>query len=225
MRTIVEDVDVDLLHYIGHSDAEGLRCPDGRLDLQSVERTGIRTFLLNSCNSYEQALGLVEAGAVGGVATTEDVYNASAVDVGATIARLLDSGFPLHAAVDVAQQTSLLSDSYLVVGDGSHQLIQPDNAVVMQFTVRRAEPEVDRFKISISSYPGVLGMGGIYHPHAEQFDYYLIGNETPTIEMGADELESLLQQGHVPVKVLTDEGYCLEWNTDLDLDDVESIGV
>jgi hypothetical protein len=43
--------------------------------------------------------------------------------------------------------------------------------------------------------------------------------------MDTDELETFIRQGRTPVRALTDEGYRLVWNTDLDLGEVESFGV
>jgi hypothetical protein len=54
----------DFLHYIGHIDGDGFQCANGRLDATALPDTGVDAFLLNACNSYQQGLRLVEAGAV-----------------------------------------------------------------------------------------------------------------------------------------------------------------
>ena len=57
----------DFFHYVGHVDERGMECADGFLDLRSLETTGVDAFLLNACTSYQQGMGLVGAGALGGV--------------------------------------------------------------------------------------------------------------------------------------------------------------
>jgi hypothetical protein len=36
---------MDFLHYIGHIDADGFECRDGRLDVRTLDRVGVDAFL------------------------------------------------------------------------------------------------------------------------------------------------------------------------------------
>ncbi|MFB6197755.1 MAG: hypothetical protein ABEI52_05720, partial [Halobacteriaceae archaeon] len=76
--------DVDLFHYIGHIDGGGFECVNGKLDASTLGSVGVDAFFLNACQSYEQGLELIQAGAVGGVVTLRDVVNTGAVKIGRT---------------------------------------------------------------------------------------------------------------------------------------------
>jgi hypothetical protein len=114
--------DCDVFHYIGHADEGGLHCRDGRLDARELDSGAPRLFVLNACQSYEQANALVEAGSVCGVATITDVLNTGAVEVGETVAKLISLGFPVQTAVSVADDTSAFGTDYVVVGDGRYDV-------------------------------------------------------------------------------------------------------
>ncbi|ARS90459.1 hypothetical protein [Natrarchaeobaculum aegyptiacum] len=116
----------DFLHYIGHATEDGIECADGDLDVRTLEAVDLGVFFLNACRSYEQGLALTERGAFGGVSTYADVVNEDAVEAGETMARLLNRGFPLRGALEIAQDHSALGDQYLIVGDGSADIAQSD---------------------------------------------------------------------------------------------------
>lgn len=111
--------DAEFCHYIGHVDERGMRCHDGYLDAHDLDTVGVDAFLLNACHSYEQGRALVERGAYGGVVTTAAVTDDSAAQMGYYLARLLDCGFSLLAALDVALEAQHHRSQYLVVGDGT----------------------------------------------------------------------------------------------------------
>ncbi|WP_049927481.1 hypothetical protein [Halopiger goleimassiliensis] len=126
MATLLADGGYDFLHYIGHATEDGLECPDGDLDIRSLESVDLGVFFLNACRSYEQGLALTRRGAYGGVSTYSDVINDDAVEAGETLARLLNRGFPLRGALEIAREYSTLGDQYLIVGDGSADIAQSD---------------------------------------------------------------------------------------------------
>ncbi|MFC6973886.1 hypothetical protein ACFQL1_03110 [Halomicroarcula sp. GCM10025709] len=115
----------DFFHYIGHTDHEGFTCEDGKLDAASVDTVGVDTFLLNACNSYHQGLALIENGAIGGIVTLNEILNDDAVEIGSSTARLLNSGFPLRAALTISREVSPMGGQYIVVGDGGITVTQP----------------------------------------------------------------------------------------------------
>jgi hypothetical protein len=113
----------DLVHYIGHCELEGLRCPDGALDTASIGDVGARAFFLNACGSYYQGQRLVENGAAAGAVTVRAVLDRPAATVGAAFARLLTAGLPIERALGLARQQITMSTDYAVVGDGTHALV------------------------------------------------------------------------------------------------------
>ncbi|MFC5973315.1 hypothetical protein ACFPYI_18450 [Halomarina salina] len=133
--------DVDFVHYIGHVDERGFRCHDGHLDANALAGVGIDAFFLNACTSYQQGMALIEAGAVGGVVTVDDVVNTGATAVGRMLARMLNAGFPLQSALDVASDESLIGAQYLVVGDGNTEIAQSEGGVTF---VLRLERQAER---------------------------------------------------------------------------------
>ncbi|MFP4591173.1 MAG: hypothetical protein ACLFM8_06915, partial [Halobacteriales archaeon] len=124
LRDVLE-TELDFLHFVGHIDDDGVECVDGKLDIADLDEVGTSAFLLNACQSYRQGRYLIERGGIGGIVTLSEVINRSAVQMGATLARLLNAGFPLYAALDIAKRESLMGLRYIVVGDGRVALTQP----------------------------------------------------------------------------------------------------
>ncbi|WP_207589498.1 hypothetical protein [Halomontanus rarus] len=121
--------ETDFFHYVGHVEGGGFVCRDGILEPESLVDVGVETFLLNGCRSYGTGLALLEAGSVGGIVTVSDVGNPDAVAVGRLIARLLNTGFTLRSAVDVARSYRLVGTQYVVVGDGGRSVTQSGGGV------------------------------------------------------------------------------------------------
>ncbi|MGB9986076.1 hypothetical protein [Salarchaeum japonicum] len=119
--------ETEFLHYIGHIDDAGIECADGKLDLDSIETTGVDAFFLNACSSYRVGAKLVEAGAIGGIVTLSDVLNNAAVTMGRTLARLLNVGYPLNVALETARNESYAGGQYVIVGDGGLGIVQPES--------------------------------------------------------------------------------------------------
>jgi hypothetical protein len=94
------------------------------LDVATVAETGVTAFCLNACQSYTQGRRLVDAGALGGVVTHGEVDSHRAHAVGATLARLLNAGFPLAAALDIVGETRSSGGQYAVVGGGGVSITQ-----------------------------------------------------------------------------------------------------
>ena len=116
----------DLVHFIGHSDEDGLECADGFLSISSVSESNTQTFFLNACGSYHEGVGLVRKGSVAGGVTFEAVTDSQAAKVGTTFARLMVSGYSMERALDKARQQVMTPKDYAVVGDGTHVLTQSD---------------------------------------------------------------------------------------------------
>ncbi|MDS0258881.1 CHAT domain-containing protein [Haloarcula sp. S1CR25-12] len=123
----------DFVHFIGHCEDDGLRCPDGNLSMESLSESRTRTFFLNACGSYEQGLALIEQGSVAGAVTFADVLDSHAAMVGTAFARLLSNGFSIQRALQLARRRIMMSKDYAVVGDGTYALLPgPTDPVVVQ---------------------------------------------------------------------------------------------
>jgi hypothetical protein len=110
------------VHYIGHCEREGLRCPDGHLSLATLSESNAETFFLNACGSFKEGRQLIDRGSVAGGVTFSAVLNQQAVTVGTTFARLLVYGFSIDQAMQLARRRIMMGKNYAVVGDGTHAL-------------------------------------------------------------------------------------------------------
>jgi hypothetical protein len=214
LRSVLTE-ECDFLHFIGHTDRGGLHCADGKLDIDTVEQTGVETFLFNACDSYTQGLALVEAGAIGGIVTLSDIVNDAAVRIGQQIGKLLNLGFPLQQALEIVRSNETLGRPYIIVGDGGVNVVQSQSAVPNLLDITRAE---DDFLLTYRSFPTAeLGMGALTSPNLDQgSDYYLTSGELDTFNLTKAELNEFLELENSPVRVDGD----LYWSDELDLDEV-----
>jgi len=204
--------DTEFFHYIGHTDYEGFTCTDGKLDATELDSVGVDTFLLNACNSYNQGLALVENGAIGGIVTLNEVLNDGAVRIGETVARLMNCGFPLRAALTIARDESILGGQYIVVGDGGITVTQVQSGTPNLLEISEAE---DGFSVSMYTYPtDVKGLGTIIMPFIESCnEHFLTSGRLGTFHVSHDDLSEFLALQEVPVRIDGD----LHWSTSVDL--------
>jgi len=192
--------DRSFLHYIGHTDEDGFECADGKLDVSALDAVGIDAFLLNACTSYQQGVGLIDAGAIGGIVTLSEVFNEGAVRMGETIARLLNGGFPLHAALDIAREESVLGGQYIVVGDGGMSVTQSESRTPFLLDLSRAG---DAYSLGIQTYvTDDAGIGTMSIPHLERVEeYFLSSGPLDRFQLTAEELEQFLALQEMPVQL------------------------
>lgn len=187
----------DFLHYVGHATPDGLKCSDGYLDIAKVPDIGVETFFLNACQSYRQAKRLVERGSIGGIATLSDVTDDQASVVGRTTAKLLDLGYSLRVALEIACTRSVVGGQYLVVGDDGITLVSsdgPPNSCSITSTA-------SRYELIITTYQSTrTGLGALYVPWLDHVDQgYLVGRSIGPFELTASELREFLEYTNVPV--------------------------
>jgi hypothetical protein len=213
---LVLESDLDFLHYVGHIDEAGFQCADGTLDVHSISEVGIDSFFLNACSSYEQGMELIRKGSVGGVVTLDDVIDSGALRVGRTMAQLLNNGFPLRPALDIARERSIVGSKYIVVGDGNADIAHAEGLVPDISEIVRL-PDGDRFEVIINTYPtDYLGIGGVYHPEiAENEEFYLVGSRKMTFTVSREQLRQFLNLEISPVRV---DGE-FTWSNRFDLDE------
>ncbi len=204
------------LHYIGHTEEDGFECADGKLDAATLSETGVDAFLLNACNSYRQGIHLIEAGAVGGIVTLNDIINDGAVRIGETIARLLNAGFPLRAALTIARDESILGGQYIVVGDGGMTVTQAASRTPNLLDIRRTG---DEFAMDIKMYAtDDAGLGTVYMPHLPDNDeYFLNSGNIASFQVPKDDLADFLKLEDVPVR---NNGE-LHWSSSVSVEELE----
>ncbi|WP_312911602.1 hypothetical protein [Natronosalvus caseinilyticus] len=203
----------DFVHYIGHIDREGFQCSDGKLSGTTLEKVGAKAFLLNACQSRNQGLHLVEAGSSGGIVTLGDVINSGAIRMGSMIARVLNRGYPLYAALDVARRKTLVGQQYRMVGNGLISIAQsetgPPNVCIIEKKGSRADIILDTYETS------ELRKGTIFVPYVESNDsYFLTSGKAGPFSLTESELSQFLDLEDVPILY---EGE-IQWSKDFSID-------
>ncbi|WP_247728890.1 hypothetical protein [Halovivax limisalsi] len=208
LRSIFES-NVDFVHYIGHCEQEGLRCPDGYFSTATLEDCNVETFFLNACGSFHEGRTLVERGSVAGAVTFTQVLNDHAVKVGSTFAKLLVNGFGFERAMGLARRRIMMGKDYAVVGDGTHTLTQGEHRTPTTITLEALD-DADRYLLTLSCYSSQL-TGSYYFPHTPGNEYAsLCGNESNFV-LDRDELVTFLAESEAPVIYDGD----LYWSQDL----------
>mgnify|MGYP000176884680 CR=1 FL=1 len=203
--------DADLLHYIGHVDDEGIRCPDGYLDATDLETVGVSAFLLNACDSYDQGRALIDAGAMGGIATMADIINEAATSVGRTAAKLLNQGFSLAATVELIKEYEQIGHHYLVIGDGSTSIVENQSGTPHKMVIEPSDQQ--EYDISLFGYPTLnTPMGSIFSPQIDGVnDFCLNSGEMGNYTITEEKLLDFIHKQELPL----DRGGSLEWSSEL----------
>jgi hypothetical protein len=204
----------DFLHYIGHIEDGHFICQDGKLDVESIDDVAVDTFLLNGCRSYEQGIELINSGSIGGVVTYSEITNKSAIEIGRTIARLLNRGFSLRSALTVVRDQQMVGNQYIVVGDGSIEIAQSESGT--PFVCHLDTNGGGRYELRITTYPTIeSGMGALFTPFISDIEtYFLSGGDVSTFSVDKDTLVQFLRLEQIPVIVDGD----LTWSTELNLE-------
>jgi hypothetical protein len=189
--------ETDFLHYIGHIDERGFECSDGRFDAADIEETGVDAFFLNACESYQQGTYLIESGAIAGVTTLTPVSNDEAEAMGKKVARLLNLGFPLYAALDVTS-TGQEYNNYTVVGDSSFNIVQSDVGIA---SCIRIEKTSESYITTYYTYPtNWISIGSMTKPFVGNTrEYFLTSGKTGEFRLSEKELDEFTSLGEFPV--------------------------
>ncbi|WP_226040101.1 hypothetical protein [Natrinema sp. DC36] len=205
----------DFFHYIGHIDAEGFQCSDGKLNAATVDTVGAKAFLLNACQSQEQGLHLVKAGSIGGIVTLGNVVNSGAVSIGSLIARLLNLGFPLYGALDITRQENIVGQQYRMVGDARTTIAQSETRIPNVCLVNDGKEEIRADVVPYIS--AEIRRGGVFFPYLEPVDLYsVIPHRIEDIIVTNSQLEDFYNEGEFPV--LLNGG--VQWSDELLSDNV-----
>lgn len=208
---------MEFLHYAGHIDDDGFVCRDGKLDATTLREVNVDAFLLNTCHSYEQGMALIEAGAIGGIVTLNELFNHGGVQMGCTLAHLLNTGFPLRSGLEIARNESLSGKQYLVVGDGGLAVGQPESGFPGLCEIERM---ADGFRVTHRAYPTEeRGMGSTVSPYLSSVtEHHLSSTRPHTFEVSQNELAQFLSLEDLPVRI----NGTLRWSSRIDLDTVQS---
>ncbi|WP_049971439.1 CHAT domain-containing protein [Haladaptatus cibarius] len=206
----------DFVHYIGHIDDRGFLCADGSLDAHTLTEVNATAFLLNACESYQQGYELIKKGSRGGVATLSPIGNPSATKLGKILARLLNCGFPLRAALSIARKQSVYGYQYTVLGDGGLSLVQCESGLPHHLKIKRVKN--DRFEVVVNTYPtDIHGFGTHvnFHPDWSQ-ERYIASAPLTTVNLSIEELKSWISYEVRPVEVENQ----LYWSDELQISDI-----
>jgi hypothetical protein len=206
LRTVFETSN-DFVHFIGHCDVDGLRCPDGSFPTASLDACRTRTFFLNACGSYREGLGLVEAGSVAGAVTLTAVLNDHAATVGTSFARLLIYGFDIERAIQLARRRIIMGKDYAVVGDGTHTLAAGEHGPPPVAWLERRD---DRYHLT-HEVVATGTTGGTFRPPCGDDDRAYLHGANTDVEFGCEALVSFLDDRSIPVIYDGD----FHWSTDL----------
>lgn len=219
--------ETDLVHYIGHVDQRGLQATDGYLDARTIDAVGTTAFVLNGCRSFRQGQALVDAGAIAGIVTLENVHNSLATEVGTNIARLLNRGWPLDAAVELVKDDALVGRHYIVVGDGSVEIAKSDSGNPTSTLIDPHQLD-DDFDVTIRAYATrARHLGSIYLPYiAGNQTYYLASGSLNTFTASAEELEEFFSLETEPIHLKQEHAettISLRWSDEVSVDSIRSL--
>jgi hypothetical protein len=209
LRAVLER-DADFFHFIGHVDEAGFVCADGHLDASTLESVGVDAFFLNACDSHEQGLALLDAGAIAGIVTTVDVLNDAAMGMGQLVSRLLDNGFPLGTALRVAAEEHGIEEQYTVVGDGGLQVTQAEGLSAFFTHVETLDDGEYRYRAETFA-TDQSELGSVVVPYSSGVRNWYLAGDTAEARITDAELEESLELGDRPVWFDGD----LRWSSEL----------
>jgi hypothetical protein len=199
LRYVLES-ETDFLHYIGHIDERGFECSDGMLDVADLDSVGVDTFFLNACRSYRQGMKLIDRGAIAGVVTLEDILDSGALRIGRAMARLLNRGFPMRAALNIASGQSIIGNQYLVVGYGNMDVTQAESGTPAIFEIDSSKSDLG---VDFQTYPtNARGIGTMIRPHIlGNSEHFLSSGSLKQFEMSRSDLDKLIDLDTVPMRI------------------------
>ncbi|MGM0399343.1 MAG: hypothetical protein ACQEQY_10175, partial [Halobacteriota archaeon] len=201
LRAILE-TPYDFFHYIGETSPTGLHAIDGTVDVRDLDAVATEAFLIDANHSFEEALSLAKHGALGGIGTVGTVDRDSALQIGRAIARLLNVGFSIRGALDVIREQVAVGDQYVIVGDGSVDIAQPESAFP---TIIDIQSEDSRgYSVALETYPaGIFRVGSTVSPHFRNagLDFLAPGTMGIRYTMTRSELNEVAGWDFSPLRI------------------------
>jgi hypothetical protein len=129
--------------------------------------------------------------------------------------RLLNSGFPLGVALELAREESVVGSQYLVVGDSGLAVAQARNGSPNLCEIERVG---DSFELEFNTYPtSEHGMGSMTIPFLKDSSAYsLSSGNSREFRVSDDELKQFLSLEDSPL--LVDNELC--WWSEVDIGDL-----
>ena len=187
----------DYFHYIGHIEDQGFLCDDGHLDVHNIDDIGVELFFLNSCESIHQAIGLIEAGACGGIATHQRVKNRIATRVGSSISESLTRGFPLGVSLQVGMHTEGIRDTYTIVGDPKLDITGTESRI--PYTCHLGEGD-GGYRLSVETHlTNSVGAGSICTFRFNDDVPYFLHPTSRSFDLDLEDVIRFLELEEVPV--------------------------
>ncbi|WP_255197785.1 hypothetical protein [Halorarius litoreus] len=210
----------DFVHYIGHVTADGLQASDGYLDAGTLDDVGVSAFFLNGCRSFRQGKRLVDAGAIGGIVTLENIHNSIATEIGHHISRLLNAGWPLDGALKLVKDDALAGRHYLVVGDGSTEIVNADGGTPNSLVISAYDD--DRYKVEFNTFPTQsFNLGTIDNPFLQESDtHYLSSGKLDEFLLPTEELQEFCAHYSLPLQFaseLDETTISIRWSDEIEL--------
>lgn len=205
----------DFFHYIGHIETDGFQCADGKIDAATIESVNAKAFFLNACQSHRQGLHLIEAGSLGGIVTAADVENRQAVSIGSTVAKLLNCGFPLYGAIDLARVQTTTAEQYHIVGDGKTVGSQGERAIASTHLISTQKEQLEIKHVEyVWKRPTI---GGSNEPlDRSDRGYHIVPSNRNPVNISPEEFFENFGQKHIPI-VLDGE---LVWSDEIKTTDL-----
>ena len=216
LRALLER-ETDVLHFIGHIDGAGFQCPDGLLDAEETDLdVGVTTVLLNGCRSHDQGLALVKQGASAAVASLWDVPNSGAVEVGETLARLLNYGFAVGSAVKVVEEYLPIGREYLVLGNPMVTISQCEYGVPNIFKIKGTSDDSQTVTVENVDYPTkVCGMGTLGKSYIADINHrYLAVGSVFEKEVLNEDFQRIFLANSEPIVVGNELRWLEDWAED-----------
>lgn len=114
--------------------------------------------------------------------------------------RLLNRGFPLWAALDIARDRSIIGGQYTVVGDGSINVVQTESIAALLFDIETVDGTFEVTPITYLSNEG--GMGGFVRLRLDATNRaYLASGTLSSHTLDKGELARLLTSENVPTRL------------------------
>ena len=197
LREVLQQ-DINFFHYVGHIDDDGFECTDGHLNAATLECTGVESFLLNACRSYDQGRALVDAGAKGGIVTLREVFNHRATSFGRQAARFLNQGYPLGATLSLLGYASLPTDRYTVVGAPRYSLCQPQGGINLIGVLERTGNEYELSRVQHPS--SAFDIGSVMNfSETGHSEHHIASGEVTSWTLSPDEVIPFLESMSDPI--------------------------
>ncbi|PSP37737.1 hypothetical protein BRC66_06140 [Halobacteriales archaeon QH_2_66_30] len=198
LRAVIED-GADYLHFVGHATPDGLQCPDGELDVGTVEQSNVDMFFLNACQSFQQGKRLVERGSVGGMVTYSDVADKYALQTGTLIGQLLNDGFSIGACHSIVRETRPIGGHYTAVGNRTAILSQPEGGAPTLFHISQKS---DGYVFDTHVHPSeAYPIGSIISLVIDPDDKHYLVPSSDQFDVAPEEVEEALSHSLSPIVV------------------------